>query len=137
MFALTHQANIAVFTPFSLAAFISFQAKTSIIAFSISKLNSLLSSIVKTQFFFILLSISFFILVFKPEKLKLNSFFTNQTRGNKEEKEEVLYSLANFEIIGHHGYSNHIIFAALSNASQAASSIELPNFSKVHIFFIK
>ncbi|MDR2639981.1 MAG: hypothetical protein LBC61_01220 [Candidatus Peribacteria bacterium] len=81
MFALTHQASIIVFKPFVLPAFISFQAKTSVIAFSISKLSSLLSSRVNSHFSFILLSISVFILVLSPEKLKLNSLFFSQTRG--------------------------------------------------------
>jgi hypothetical protein len=81
VFALTHPANITVSTLFSFAALTNFQAKTSMIAFSISKLNSILSFKLNFHFSCFLLSISFLILVLSPEKLKLNSFFTNQTRG--------------------------------------------------------
>ncbi|MDP2396022.1 MAG: hypothetical protein Q8S84_06005 [bacterium] len=156
--ALTHPANITVLTLYCLAASRSFHDITSVTAFSNSYDISLLSSIDNSHFSAILLSTSLFTLLFNPEKLKLNSLFINHTRG----KRHVLisghpqgvslhsfcrgfpcgipklfsYSPANLLIIGHPGYHSHIILAALSNASQPASSHELHIFSISHIDFI-
>jgi hypothetical protein len=46
------------------------------------------------------------------------------------------YSFANLLIIGQPGYSNHIILATLSKASQPASSREAQSFSISNIDFI-
>jgi hypothetical protein len=138
LLALTHQANITVLTHFCLAASINFQAITSVTAFSNSNDNSFLSSKLNSHFSSFLLSTSLFILDFKPEKLKLNSLLTNQTLGNNslDFPHSASYSADNLDITGPPGYSSHIIFAALSNASQPASSHEEPNFSKSNIDFI-
>jgi hypothetical protein len=121
---------MTVLTPFSFAAFISFHAITSVTAFSNSYDISFLSSIVNSHFSSFLLSTSLFTLLFKPENEKLCSLFTNHTLGNKlvETHHSNSYFSANLLIIGHPGYSSHIIFAALSNASPHASSEELPIF---------
>jgi hypothetical protein len=91
------------------------------------------------KIFNFLLSISLFIAVFNQEKLKLYLSLSSQTLGNNSSFFSLclLYFFAYSEIIGHHGYGRFIIFAALSNNSQAASSHELQIFSKSHIFFIK
>jgi len=124
---------------FCVAAFTSFQANTSVIAFSNSKLICLLSSKLNSPFSKILLSTSLFTLLFKPEKENSKSLFTSQTRGNKsiEVHQFSLYSEASLEIIGQPGYQSHIILATLSKTSQPASSQVCHNFIVFHMSFIR
>jgi len=82
LLALTHPASMTVFTHFSFADCTNLYASTSITAFSNSKDISLLSSKLSSHFSCILLSISLFTELFRPEKEKLFSFFISQTRGN-------------------------------------------------------
>jgi hypothetical protein len=98
-----------------------------------------LSSKVNSHFSVILLSTSLFTLDFNHENEKLNSLFTNQTLGKRlvDFHHKSSYSFDNFDIIGHQGYHNHIILAALSKASHHASSELDHNFSNSHIEFIR
>gem|GEM_PF-2155063 len=105
LFALTQPASIIVFKLFCKAVSISFQDKTSVIAFSNSKLSSILSSSVSKisffkdflfnsskkifqksfckifLFFSILISTSLLTADFNQENEKLCSLFTSQTLG--------------------------------------------------------
>jgi hypothetical protein len=94
---------------------------------------------------FILLSTSLFTADFNHENEKSNSFFLSRTLGNNGSDFSKIpffsslsfnsfsYSFAKEEIIGHHGYPNHIILATLSKASQAASSLDAQIFSILNI----
>jgi hypothetical protein len=85
-----------------------------------------------------LLSTSLFTLDFNHEKLKFISLFTSQTLGKShvDTHHSFSYFSANLLIIGQPGYSSPIIFAALSKASQPASSSEAQSFSISNIDFI-
>jgi hypothetical protein len=82
-----------------------------------------------------LASTSLFTALFKPEKLNIDSLLSSHTLG-KSFFSSQLYLSASSDIIGHQGYGSHIIFATLSKASHAASSVVAHTFSLSNIEFI-